>query len=230
MLNQNRRSFGVMAASAAIIGVPAALKAGDWDTNSSAKGALSAGVAFQYVGRAALNFISGTGVIYGYLTTLQAAPSGTSLFAGAPSEKTALLTLRADVSFQAIAGNGDLGGGQFAVLPILIAPGPFQIYYTPRPNHDWSNPDSFSNGHMVAGFERDLEQMAISGPISINAASAALRSTSPFWLDNRAILDFREITPKEVTNVTTASSAALAGSTPVAPIFAFAGYTLAIGR
>lgn len=33
-----------------------------------------------------------------------------------------------------------------------------------------------------------------------------------------------------ITNISTANAAALPGSTPVAPIFAFAGYALAIGN
>ena len=60
--------------------------------------------------------------------------SPASLFHGPPSEATALLTFRANINFQPLPGNGPIGNGQFAVTPILVTPGDFQIYFTPSPD------------------------------------------------------------------------------------------------
>jgi hypothetical protein len=170
----------------------------------------------------------GTGVVYGYLTLLDGLPAGTSLFQGAPSEVTALLTFRANIKFQSLPPNGDLGGGNFAVTPILVTPGDFSIYYTNNPKHDWANPDTFSNGQVVATLARQVEQFSALGAISINSASAELRSSAPFSLGGR-YFNFRSLVPNGVTNITTGPNAPLPGSTPTSPIFAFAGYSLAIG-
>src|SRR5690242_3966022 len=97
-------------------------------------------VAWHLVGRGNFN-PSGSGQTFGYFTHI-ATMSG-PLFDGAPSEKTAFLTYRSSVfSIQPLPTNGDLGA-------IVLEPGTFSIYFTSNPNHDWSNPDSFSSGQLV---------------------------------------------------------------------------------
>ena len=130
-------------------------------------------VAYQYVGRVSLNFINGTGVVYGYLTHLDGLPPTASLFKGAPSEATAFFTFRANIKFQPLPGNGDLGGGLFAVNPSMVTPGDFNVYFTADPNHNWSSPDTFSNGRLIAGFARAGELFSILGPITATTSIAA---------------------------------------------------------
>jgi hypothetical protein len=222
----DRRHFTKMAMTTAVTTMPGVVGAEEQER----KNTLAGQVVFQYVGRASLNLIEGAGVIYGYLSTLTGIQSSALLFEGVPGENTALLTFRADITFQAIVGNGDLGNNSFAVTPILIAPGPFHIYFARGANHDWTNPDTFSIGQRIATFQREWEQMALSGPITVNAASAQLRSSESFRLHEREKLSFRDLAPNGLTNITTGSTIPLAGSTPVSPVFAFAGYALSTGR
>src|ERR1700732_4693773 len=69
---------------------------------------------YHYVGRVTLNFVTGKGTVFGYITQLSGVSPATSLFKGTPGESPAFFTFRADVSFQPLPGNGDLGGGFFA--------------------------------------------------------------------------------------------------------------------
>ena len=223
-MNPLSQSRLLIALIAALTTSPFALHADD--SHSRAGGA---SIAYHYVGRVSLNFLTGTGTVYGYLTDLAGIPSAAPLFQGAPSEATAFLTFRADISFQALPGNGPIGGGQFAVTPILVTPGNFRIYFTPAPAHDWNNPDTFSSGQVAATLARAPELFAVLGSSSINAGSAALQSSSTFPL-NGLPTNLRDVFPNGVTNITTGPTIALPGSTPTAPIFAFAGYSLVIGN
>ena len=218
----NRRR--VLAIAASLLAIPGLAASDD-----GGRGPAAGRIAFQYTGRVSLNFLTGSGVVYGHLTLLDGLPAGTSLFQGAPSEATALLTFRANIQFQPLPPNGDLGGGNFAVMPILVTPGDFSVYYTSNPKHDWSNPDTFSSGQPVATFARQVEQFSVLGAISINSASAELRSSAPFPMGGR-YFNLRSLVPNGVTNITTGPNAPLPGSTQTSPIFAFAGYALAIGN
>ena len=219
-LSQNRL---FIAAVAALTAFPVALRAEDGQSRAGA-----AGIAYHYVGRVSLNFLTGTGTVYGYLTDLAGISSAAPLFQGTPSEATAFLTFRADISFQPLPGNGALGGGQFAVTPILVTPGNFRIYFTPAPAHDWNNPDTFSNGQVAATLARAPELFSVLGAMSINAGSAALQSSSTFPLNGHP-MNLRDVFPNGVTDITTGPTIALPGSTATSPIFAFAGYALTIG-
>ena len=186
-------------------------------------------VLYHYVGRVKLNFATGTATILGYFTHLEGVPASASMFSGAPGESTAYFTFRADTPFQALAGNGDLGGGVFAVSPVLITPGDIKMYFSGSPAHSWDNPDSFSPGQPIATFARQLEQLALIGPIGTNTASAVLTSSTKFDFGG-VQLDLARLLPVGVTNVTTGNNAPLAGSNAATVIFAFAGYGLAFGN
>lgn len=190
---------------------------------------ISAGeVAYHYIGRVSLNFVTGKAIIVGYFTTLNGVPATIPLFHGSPSESTALFTFRADADFQPLPGNGVVGGAP-AVLPALIAPGDFKVYFTANPSHNWSDPDSFSNGQLVATFLRAAEQLALLGSVGMNTASASITSSERFSLGDVRI-DLGRLLARGVTNVTMGNNAPLPGSTPTAPIFGFGGYGVAIGR
>jgi len=73
---------------------------------------------------------------------------GTSLFVGDPSEHTAQITLRSDqFRFQAFANGQLIHFGRLA-LPDA-PPAQVRVYYMASPNHDFSDPDSFSQGQLV---------------------------------------------------------------------------------
>jgi hypothetical protein len=224
-LNSAIARRGLAALAAVLIAFPAALPAADDDSQHSP----AAGrIAYHYVGRVSLNFLNGTGIVYGYLTDLAGVTTAASLFHGTPGETTALLTFRANINFQPLPGNGPIGNGQFAVTPTLVTPGDFQIYFTPSPAHDWTDPSTFSSGQVVATLARGLEQFSVLATFSSNAGSAALQSSAPFPLNGHN-MNLRDLFPNGVTNITTGPAIPLLGSTPTAPIFAFAGYALAIG-
>ena len=216
---------GLTTLAAILIAFPAALPA---EHDNSSEHTAAGRIAYHYVGRVSLNFLNGTGIVYGYLTDLAGVTSAASLFQGTPGETTALLTFRANINFQPLPGNGPIGNGQFAVTPVLVTPGNFQIYFTPSQSHDWTDPNTFSSGQVIATLARGLEQFSVLATFSSNAGSAALKSSTPFSLDGRRI-NLRDIFPNGVTNITTGPAIGLPGSTPTAPIFAFAGYALTIG-
>jgi hypothetical protein len=218
-----RRGLGALAA--VLIAFPAVLPAAD---DNSHLNPAAGRIAYHYVGRVSLNFLNGTGIVYGYLTDLAGVTTAASLFHGTPGENTALLTFRANINFQPLPGNGPIGNGQFAVTPTLVTPGDFQIYFTPSPAHDWTDPNTFSSGQVVATLARGLEQFSVLATFSSNAGSAALQSSAPFSLNGHN-MNLRDLFPSGVTNITTAPAIPLPGSTPTAPIFAFAGYALTIG-
>jgi hypothetical protein len=196
----------------------APLSANDHSEVSGRVGA--GGIVYQYVGRVNL----GTGTVYGYFTQIAGIPPESPLFKGTPSESTAYFTFRADIKFTPLAGNGDLAGGQFAVLPIVVVPGDFKVYFDSAPNRNWNDPNTFSSGQVIATFSRTLDQQTVIGPISTNAATATLKSSIPV-LFNLQIFNLGRIVPEGVTNLTTVNNTALAGGA-----FAFGGYGLAVGK
>jgi hypothetical protein len=218
-----RRSFAAFAA--VLIAFPAALPAED---DNSRHNPAAGRIAYHYVGRVSLNFLNGTGIVYGYLTDLAGVTPAAALFHGTPGETTALLTFRANISFQLLPGNGPIGNGQFAVTPTLVTPGDFQIYFTPSPVHDWTDPNTFSSGQVIATLARGLEQFSVLATFSSNAGSAALQSSAPFSLNGHN-MNLRDIFPNGITDITTGPAIPLPGSTATAPIFAFAGYAVTIG-
>jgi hypothetical protein len=221
-----KKSIWISALAATMLsaGYPPAVQAGEKDRDNGA-----GGIAYHYVGRIKLNFADSTGIVYGYMTAVSGVKSTASLFNGTPGEATAYLTFRANVKFTPLPGNGPLGPGQFAVSPILTEAGTWSIYFTANPAHNWDNPDTFSNGQSVATFDRPVEQFSIYPTFSINAGAAILESSTPFTLGGQR-MHLREITPRGLVDITSGTPVPLTGSTPTAPIFAFSGYSLVIGR
>jgi hypothetical protein len=222
----NHSSYGhaVTTTALALIVCGVGLAAGPADLQKGA-----GGIPYHYVGRVKLNFVDSTGVVYGYMTAVSGVSDAATLFAGVPSEATAHLTFRADIKFQALPGNGPLNPGQFAVTPILVEAGTWSIYFTPNPAHNWDDPDTFSDGQLVATLDRQLEQFSVYPAFSINAGAATLKSSTPFRLAEQRI-DLRELISCGIVNVTSGPPIPLNGSSPSEPIFAFSGYSLATGR
>jgi hypothetical protein len=101
------------------------------------------------VGRAYLNS-SGQGEVVGYFTDITGIGASDTLFSkkGPPSEVTAFFTFRSDVfSLKPLPTNGDIGLD-------LVSAGTFDIYHNSNPQGDWSNPDTYSSGQLVAHFMR----------------------------------------------------------------------------
>jgi hypothetical protein len=187
------------------------------------------GIAYHYVGRVRLDLQHGTGIVYGYLTALSGLETSGPLFKGAPGENTAYVTFRADISFQQLPVNGITVAGEPGVIPILVQSGPWAIYFTPNPNHQWDSPDTFSSGQVVAMLDRAVEQFSVYPTFSINAGAAVLRSSTPFSLGAKTV-NLRDLMPRGAVDITSGSPHPLVDSTAAETIFAFAGYSLAAAR
>jgi hypothetical protein len=182
----------------------------------------AAAIVWQYNGRVALTFApngTATGTVYGYFTEIYGL-SQTDLFNGDPSETTARFTLLANIQAFPVKPNGT------ALQSFLVQPGDFTVYFTANPSgRTWTDPSTFVNKNgVVAVFSRTLDQQTIMGAISTNNASATLKSSVPFFINNR-VFDFGRVIPDGVTNVTTGPNIPQENGA-----FAFAGFGLAIGK
>jgi hypothetical protein len=216
---------GVLAFTTAVLFVPGGGFAADVADTSHAADS----IVFHYGGRVKLNFLDSSGIVYGYVTALSGVLSSSLLFRGRPGETTAYLTFRANIKFESLPGNGLISPGQYAVTPFLVQPGAWSIYFTANPAHNWDDPDTFSNGQIIAALQRPVEQFSIYPAFSINAGSANLQSSTPFTIGGRAI-NLREIAPRGLVNVTSGPLIPLSGSTTTSPIFALSGYSLVAAR
>jgi hypothetical protein len=189
----------------------------------------SAAVACYFVGRAFLN-ATGQGEVVGYFTNINGIPD--PLFDGDPSEKTAVFTFRSDVfSLTPLPLNGD-------VAVDLVSAGTFDIYYNPSPNGDWSNPDTFSSGQLVAHFMRpetlfiQIAQSDSTNPppfesIAQHNLTETLQSSQSFTFNGRKY-DFDALTPGGITLYETGSNTGISGVTGFPIGAAFAGHGIAV--
>jgi hypothetical protein len=189
----------------------------------------SAAVTSYFVGRGFLNTI-GQGEVVGYFTNINGIPD--PLFDGNPSEKTAFFTFRSDVfSLTPLPLNGD-------ITPDLVSAGTFDIYYNPTPNGDWSNPDSFSSGQLVAHFMRpetlfiQIAQSDSANPppfesIAQHTLTETLQSSQSFTFKGHQY-DFDALTPAGITLYETMSNTGVAGVTGFPIGLAFAGHGIAV--
>jgi len=179
----------------------------------------SAAVACYFVGRGFLNPSSGQGEIVGYFTDITGIAG--PLFNGAPGEDTAFFTLRSDVvQFTPLPTNGDIGLN-------LVSPGTFDIYFNPMPIGDWSNPDTFSTGQLVARFRRPESLLLQIPTVSRTVLTGTLVSSRKFSFNGHEY-DFRAIVPAGVTFDELFSNTGVPGVTNFPVGLAVAGDCLAI--
>ena len=146
-------------------------------------------VAWFWTGRAGFNPNNGNVLPYGFLTVINGLPgSPVSLFTGLPSEQTAMFTFVYSV-FQAAPLPADLDQTLF-----LTTPATFNIYYNPKPSGNWNNPDSFSQGQLVATYSRPGFQGVAIYVTQYQAYSAKLVSSTPFTFNGQTF-DFKNIAP-----------------------------------
>jgi hypothetical protein len=162
----------------------------------------------------------GQGQVAGYFTDIKGI-SG-SLFNGSPSEATAFFTFRSDVfSVMPLPANGDVG-------LLLVSGGSFSIYYNPNPRGDWSSPDTFSNGQLIAKFTRNETLVVKIGPASQHVLTETLASSQDFTFNNR-MYNFSNFLPSGVTLTEYISNTPLPGVAGFPLSEAFAGDGIAIG-
>jgi hypothetical protein len=117
-----------------------------------ATGAIAAHVA----GRMILN-IDGTLDVIQYFLWVDGL--GADVFAGAPSERTAHFTLRADRLRPIMIQNGDVTHISFQPAG---SEGLYRVFYDPSPvNRDFSRPETFSSGTQIAAFKSRRTQATL---------------------------------------------------------------------
>src|ERR1035441_3296424 len=122
---------------------------------------------------------SGTFLVIGYVNFLDGVSA--PLFAGAPGEKTALMTFRSD-TFSAVP----LFNGNVLALNWPSAPAPVVTFYLNNsPNQDWNQPNSFSSGQPIGSFNARVGQIAITGSTAVVTYSYDWVSTQNFSLGGK---------------------------------------------
>jgi hypothetical protein len=150
-----------------------------------------------------------------------------SLFAGTPSEKTAHFTLRIEgLTAINVANTGN-------VRVQLRPPGQhLNIYLHEAPDNDWSRPEGFSRGKLVASYYERVAQLIDMGPTAESTATFDLVDGAEFTFKGKRY-DFRRDTPSGVTAVSYFSMKPLATGVarfPQAFSGAGVGYTIAARR
>jgi hypothetical protein len=177
-------------------------------------------IAFHYVGRITVNVVTGTSVVYGYLTHVEGVPG--PYFNGPPSEVSALFTFKADAipPGPQLPSNGD-------VVPNELPPGNFAIYYTATPSHDWGNPDSFASGQRIATFRRSIAMSWMFGPGAAETHSAALVASADFTINDQTF-NFEDLVGHGVTDTAIGTNTPTPGSAFPIFSFPFAGWSVVV--
>lgn len=210
---RNIRAKTVLAAFAVLLIAPFA--------PSHAQQISPAGVASYFVGRAYLDPATGQGQVAGYFTDIKGI-SG-ALFSGSSSEATAFFTFRSDVfSITPLPTNGDLALA-------LVSPGTFSVYLNANPHGDWSNPDSFSNGQLVAKFARGESLFLQAGAIGQHVLTEVLVSSQDFTFQGHEY-NFRDLSPGGITLYEFISNTPIPGVTGFPVALVFGGHAVALQK
>jgi hypothetical protein len=181
---------------------------------------VAAGAAACYfVGRGFLNS-EGQGEVVGYFTDI-AGIAGPLFIGNTPGEDTAFFTFRSDV-FQStpLPTNGDVG-------LLLVSAGTFDFYFNAAPIGDWSNPDTFSSGQLIAHFRRPESLHLQIGTYRRSVITGTLVSSRKFSFNGHEY-DFRAIAPAGVTFDESISNTSVPGVTNFPAGLPFAGDCLAV--
>jgi len=184
-------------------------------------GTLSSRVVGDVAARVFLDPSTGRVQFVGYFADVNGISA--SLFTGAPSEATAVLTFRSNVfRAQPLPANGD-------VALTLVTVSRINVYLNTDPNGDWGNPDSFSSGQLIATFERSgVTLLTQTGPTFAHLLSFKLASSRDFNINGKT-LNLSQFVEHGLT------LAAFGTNTPVPGIPGFSvglpwgGYAIAVG-
>ena len=162
--------------------------------------------------------------LVGYIAFIEGVPG--PFFDGAPGEATAFFTTRLTSTPPPIF----LSPGSNVAVTVIPPGATFDVYFDETPDQDWANPDSFSDGELIATFEESwFAGTSIAEPdgsgVSYNLFSSDLKFSKRFRFNGQKI-DFKKLIPNGVTINNFGSS------TPVSfgPFtLAFTGSAVAIG-
>jgi hypothetical protein len=123
--------------------------------------------------------------IIGYITYVEGI--GGNVFAGAPSEKTSLISFRTDLCRLNTIPNG----GALEVsrqIPPSGEPSHTRLYYDPAPARDFDNPETFSTGQLIAVLRAHPYQgILVPGQMFHVAGSMDLEESSDLMLGDLSI-------------------------------------------
>ena len=149
-------------------------------------------------------------------------------FEGTPGEATAFFTVR-------LTSAGPppifLSPGSNVAVTIIPPGATFDVFFDETPDQDWANPDSFSDGEVIASFEESgFMSTSIGEPdgsgVSYNLFSSDLISSKPFHFNGQKI-DFKKLVPNGVTTNNFGSGTPISFSPFTS---GFTGSSVAIGK
>jgi hypothetical protein len=144
---------------------------------------------------------------------------------------TPFFTFRSDLfSLKPLPVNGNLALPANSDLALfLVSAGQFNIFFNPTPNCDWNNPDTFSNGQLIAHFTRpevlDLQFESTSQHI----ITETLVSSLSFMFKGKTF-NFSEIAPGGITLYEAISNTPLPGVATFSIVLPFAGTGVAVSN
>ena len=165
-------------------------------------------------------------VLVGYIAFIEGVRG--PFFEGTPGEATAFFTVR-------LTSGGPppifLSPGSNVAVTIIPPGATFDVFFDETPDQDWANPDSFSDGEVIATFEESwFAGTSIGEPdgsgVSYNLFSSDLISSKRFHFNGQKI-DFKKLVPNGVTtnNFTSGTPISFSPFT-----VGFTGSAVAIGK
>jgi hypothetical protein len=126
------------------------------------------------------------------------------------------------LSISFLSNNGDIA--------LFLGPaGAYDIYYNPTPQGDWSNPDTFSAGHLIAHFKRPefLSLQFDSFSFIQHAITETLLYSRDFTFNGHKY-NFQELTPGGITLYNYLSNTPLPPAAGFALVLPYAGNGVAV--
>ena len=193
-----------------------------WLSVAEAQPIPSSAVACYLVGRFYFDPTTGNGEVVGYFTGINGVGDSNSMFNGTPSENTAFFTFRAMLSITSLTSNGD-------ITFLLGSAGTYDIYYNPVPKGDWSKPDTFSGGQLIAHFTRPefLSLQFDSFSFTQHAITETLISSQAFTFNGHRY-NFKKLTPGGITLYNYVSNTPLPPAAGFAFVLPYAGNGVAV--
>lgn len=175
----------------------------------------------HFVGRAIVTN-SGDLEVVGYYVFLEGVSS--PFFNGPQGESTAFFTFRSGpLVFSDVFTNGSIAWA------IEQAGATYSVYFNPSPKGDWSNPDSFSSGQLIATFTRLQGFFTCSGDLNLLNTCSQVQSytltSSADFVANGQKLNFDDLVPFGVNTIAPMLDTSFPGFAAV-----FVGYQTANGR
>ena len=178
----------------------------------------AAGAIFHFIGRVYIA-PDGTGQEAGYFAHIEGIDE--PLFSGPPSEQTAHFTVRSDPFRSQNFQNGDLRATLTSVVNL-------NLYFNAVPRADFSDPETFSRGRLIATFKRVNAMLAAVGPITTEVFAAELASSRSFTFKGTTY-DLKQLVPHGFTGFGSASNNPIEGVPGFVVVLPFVGSSLVVG-